>query len=119
MIEVQVRPEGDLPGVEDMVIRAGEAALRQAEQDPERLALTVVVAGDEELADLNQRYRGIEGPTDVLSFEAGEEDVTGELAGYLGDVIISADRARAQAEEAGHSVQEELALLVAHGVLHL
>ena len=119
MIEVQIRPTVLVPGIEETVTHAVQAAMRQAGREPEGLEVTVVLTGDEEVADLNQKFRGVEGPTDVLSFEVGGEDVTGELATYLGDVVISVDRARAQAEEAGHSVQAEIALLVAHGVLHL
>ncbi|NPV09369.1 MAG: rRNA maturation RNase YbeY [Anaerolineae bacterium] len=119
MIEVHSRPEANVPGAEKVVVRAAEAALRQAGRAPEGVDMTVVLAGDDEIAELNRRFRGVDSATDVLSFQTGDEDLTGELASYLGDVIISADRARAQAAEAGHPLEEELALLVAHGTLHL
>ena len=65
---------------------------------------------------LNKQFRGIDLTTDVLSFptEKGEKG-----PGYLGDVIISVQRAKVQAKEAGHSLSEELTMLVVHGVLHL
>ncbi len=84
--------------------------------------LTVLVTGDEEMGELNRRYRGVDSPTDVLSFSAGGE---GEFAvgpggaGYLGDVVISYPRAEEQAREYGHMVAEELNLLLVHGILHL
>lgn len=67
----------------------------------------------EELAELNQRYRGKAESTDVLSFPAlpGSE--------YLGDLAISLPHARAQAAEYGHTVVEEIQVLMLHGVLHL
>lgn len=80
--------------------------------------LGIVIADDEHLQRLNRDYRGIDAPTDVLSFPASEPDPeTGAL--YLGDVILSAPRAAAQASSAGHSFEAEAQLLVVHGVLHL
>jgi len=73
--------------------------------------------------ELNARYRGVDAVTDVLAFPArggDERFVEGpEAAGYLGDVVISYPRAAAQAAAAGHSVADELRLLVVHGVLHV
>ena len=66
---------------------------------------------DDGIRALNKRYRGKDKPTDVLSFCIADEVL-------LGDVVISIDRARAQAEEAGCGLDEELARLVIHGVLH-
>ncbi len=79
---------------------------------------SIVLADDEQLQMLNLQYLGIDAPTDVLSFPAGETDPdTEEL--YLGDVILSLSRASAQASAGGHTVQDELSLLVVHGMLHL
>jgi len=81
--------------------------------------LTLVIAGDDEIRDLNRRYRGVDAPTDVLSFADAEADMRLVEPVYLGDVIISYPRAEAQAASAGHPVAAELLLLVVHGVLHL
>lgn len=85
--------------------------------------LVVVISDDEALRDLNQRFRGLARPTDVLSFA---DDTKGPFSGgaagfprYLGDIVISLDRARAQAIEAGGSLEDELRVLTVHGVLHL
>jgi probable rRNA maturation factor len=84
-------------------------------------SLTIVLAGDSELVRLNREYLGVEGPTDVLAF-AHEGSVPGapdDMADYLGDVIISLDRAAEQARAAGHDLWREVATLAAHGTLHL
>lgn len=85
--------------------------------------LAIVVGGDAQVQELNRQYRGIDAPTDVLSFamlDGTPNPVSSpEAPFYLGDVIISYPRVLAQAAEAGHSAQEELSLLTVHGVLHL
>jgi probable rRNA maturation factor len=70
-----------------------------------------LVTGDAELRSLNLTWRGQDAPTDVLSFP-GE-------APYLGDIAISLARARAQAKRYGHSPEDEIRILMLHGVLHL
>jgi probable rRNA maturation factor len=78
--------------------------------------LTLVLTDDDQVHALNRQFREVDAPTDVLSFPAGDVDPdTGRL--YLGDVIISLPRALAQAEV--HSLEDELRLLIVHGVLHL
>lgn len=80
--------------------------------------LTIVLADDRQLHELNLDYLGVDAPTDVLSFPASETDPeTGSI--YLGDIAISVPRAAQQAEAAGHSVEAEAQLLVVHGTLHL
>lgn len=84
--------------------------------------LAVVVADDEVLHELNRRHRDVDAPTDVLAFPDethGPFVAAPGLPHYLGDVVISFQRAEVQAAEAGHDVQAELQLLVVHGVLHL
>ena len=75
--------------------------------------LTVTVSNDRRLHGLNRSFRGKDRPTDVLSFPYDEE------GGPIGDVVISVDRAAAQAGERGHSLQRELELLTLHGTLHV
>ena len=85
---------------------------------PSTAELTIIITDDAQLHDLNHQYRGVDAPTDVLSFPAGETDLdSGGL--YLGDILISYPRALAQATEGGHPIEDELQLLVVHGVLHL
>ena len=75
-------------------------------------AFHCLVTGDTELKLLNRRFRGKDATTDVLSFPS-------EGAGPIGDVAISLGRARAQARERGHSIENEISILMLHGVLHL
>lgn len=90
--------------------------------------LTLVITTDEQIRELNRTYRGLDEPTDVLSFAAQEsaphaEDVTfvaaPEAAMYLGDIVIAFPYAAANAAAQGRSVHDELSLLAVHGTLHL
>jgi len=83
--------------------------------------LTLTFADDEYVHDLNREYRGIDKPTDVLSFamrDGGDRRDDGEEL-VLGDVIISVDRATVQSRRFKRTVDREILKLVAHGVLHL
>ncbi len=81
-------------------------------------SVSVVLSDNTFLQSLNNEYRGIDKPTDVLSFPSGEV-LPGEKNKYLGDIVISLPIATQQAEDAGHSVENELTLLTIHGILHL
>src|SRR5262249_46651496 len=72
-----------------------------------------LLTDDPELRRLNREFRKKDYATDVLSFPAFEE------GGSLGEIAVSLDRARAQAKEHGHSVADEIRILMLHGVLHL
>jgi probable rRNA maturation factor len=80
--------------------------------------LTVVLTGDEELQRLNRQFLEIDAPTDVLSFPADFVDPDSHHP-YLGDILVSVERAQQQADLLGHSAGQELRLLIVHGVLHL
>lgn len=81
--------------------------------------LSILIAGDSKLRRLNRQYRDIDRPTDVLSFAQDSVHDPSGIPCVLGDVVVSADRAVRQARDAGHSLRDELMLLVAHGILHL
>ncbi len=85
--------------------------------------VSIVLADDKYIQELNSQYRGINRPTDVLSFalREGEEPeiIDGASEELLGDIVISLETAARQAEEYGHSLQRELAYLSVHGLLHL
>ena len=74
----------------------------------------LIVTDDEEIRELNRRYRGIDKSTDVLSFPLAPAP-----GAPLGSVVISADRAREVAQRLGHSPEDEFLLLFIHGLLHL
>jgi len=81
--------------------------------------VSVVITDDEHIRELNNEYRGIDKPTDVLSFPLLDLELAASGTVALGDVVISLERAVAQAEEFGHSVEREVGFLTAHSVLHL
>lgn len=113
-LEVILQKAGEAEGVED-----GEVAL--------------TFVDDKQIHELNLEYRGIDRPTDVLSFamnesldeeldivyELEEDEELHDMPEVLGDIIISLDRAKAQSEEYGHSVEREIGFLFVHGFLHL
>lgn len=85
--------------------------------------ISVTFVSDRRIRELNRAFRNIDRPTDVLSFPLGEngdydtDPETGAL--MLGDVVISVERALAQAEEYGHSAEREIVYLSVHSMLHL
>jgi probable rRNA maturation factor len=79
--------------------------------------LSLALVGNEEIRELNRRYRNKPTPTDVLSFPADE--LTGPRARLLGDVIISVEQAEAQAKRAQRTLEAEVEWLLIHGILHL
>jgi probable rRNA maturation factor len=120
-VEIQVEPAFAGRVVEGKLAQIVYTVLEQ-EQQPEGTELTLVITDDEQIRALNRSYREIDSATDVLSFPSSEGPafVTPEgLPPYLGDVIVSFPTALAQATEQAHSVDEELALLIVHGCLHL
>jgi len=119
-IEVQIAPA--FAGIlsEERLQKVAEAVLKS---EGEAGQACLVVTDDDELQTLNRNYLGIDAPTDVLAFstreDAGPFVVAPEAQSYLGDVILSYPRALAQAREVGHSVDQEIDLLIVHGILHL
>lgn len=88
----------------------------------ENSELSVTLTDDEHIHALNKKFRGIDRPTDVLSFafhESDEPEILDSEVDVLGDVIISLERAKVQAEEFGHSFLREVIFLEVHGLLHL
>lgn len=98
-------------------VRAAVLAALAAQGYASACEITVRVTDDAELRALNARYRGIDKPTDVLSFNAQPASEVSARDPYLGDIVISMERCRAQAKR--HTAEAELALLVVHGALHL
>jgi len=81
-----------------------------------------LIAGDDTLRRLNREFRGMDHVTDVLSFPASPQltkSPPAKTGGTLGDIAISLPRARAQARRLGHRAEEEIRILMLHGLLHL
>ncbi len=101
----------DVATVLEMLLRERGQAGRDA---------TLVIVDDERIARLNERDRGVAGPTDVLSYPTWEPtDVGYPAVPHLGDVFVSLDTAARQAASAGHDLDTEVATLAAHGLTHL
>ena len=85
--------------------------------------VSVTLTNNTYIHQLNKQYRGIDRPTDVLSFALNESEEPeiedGPDVNVLGDLIISVERAQEQAADYGHSVRREVAFLTVHGMLHL
>ena len=81
--------------------------------------VTVAFVSDRAMRELNRRWRGKAGTTDVLSFPSGQEEFEKGEGASLGDVVISAEQAARQAEEHGLDFEGEVAQLILHGLLHL
>jgi probable rRNA maturation factor len=118
---VDVEPEAD------WLQKVVEATL-QAENVPATAEISLVITGQERIQELNREYRLQDRPTDVLSFsmqENREEEEPAAFIGppdgllHLGEVIISYPQAVIQAQERGHSIRKEMAILIVHGVLHI
>lgn len=96
-----------------------------AEDVPADAEATLAFVDDDEMASLNEEYRGKEGPTDVLSFECDGLDDSfalpdgADLPFELGDIVIAPDVAERQTVLFGTTFESELSLLVVHGMLHL
>jgi probable rRNA maturation factor len=86
---------------------------------PPEAELSVLITGDEEIAELNQRYLNRHGPTNVIAFPQQEGELAGLTPGLLGDVVVSLETARREAAENGLDGGEHLIRLLIHGLLHL
>ena len=132
-IEYEAEKKLELPF--ETIIREIVLAALDYEECPYEAEINVILTDNEAIRVMNKEYRGLDAPTDVLSFplvdynvpsdfnhvEDAVEDYfnpeTGEL--MLGDIVISVDKVEGQAESYGHSQTRELAFLVAHSMLHL
>lgn len=88
----------------------------------DNVTFNIIIVDNEEIHRINKEYRGIDRPTDVISFALEDEKdmmLSEEVGRILGDIYISIDKCRSQAEEYGHSFLRELAFLSVHGFLHL
>lgn len=131
MVDIILENEQDaLPVTEEIastIRRVCERTLESEECDFDA-QISVTLTDDETIREINKANRGIDKPTDVLSFPLLEFDENGVADGeyetdgecvMLGDIVISMERAARQAEEYGHSLLREAAFLTAHSMLHL
>ncbi len=108
-----------------MLIRRAIEETLAYEQYNNDAEVSVTLTDSEGIRDLNLRFRGIDAPTDVLSFPLfdfeGETDEppVDEIQNMLGDIVLNLERTQTQAEEFGHSFAREAAFLTVHSMLHL
>lgn len=113
----------------DLVRSAVKAALEYMDF-PLKSEVSVMFTDDEEIHELNRLHRGVDRPTDVLSFPLFEYDENGDIIEddldfnpngemILGDIVISMETASRQAQEYGHSFEREIGFLTVHSMLHL
>ena len=108
-----------------MLVREAVEATLDYEQYGNPCEVSVTFVDDEEIHELNKKFRGVDKATDVLSFPlfdydgTSEEPPVDEMLGMLGDIVLSLEHAEAQAREYGHSFEREVAFLTVHSMLHL
>ena len=126
MIEVNYNAISELPNEEKLIKEVVSRVLEEEKVLPE-VDVYITLTNNEEIHKINKEYRDVDRPTDVLSFPMYERDeIAGlkndtddEIEKILGDIIVSIEKVREQAEEYGHSFERELAYLVTHGMLRL
>ncbi len=117
-VEIFVQTEDnikELETVEKVLYKAIE------KEKLENVSFNLIIVNNDYIHELNRTYRKIDRPTDVITFALEDEDtiiVPGEER-ILGDIYISIDKAKEQAEEYGHSLLRELSFLAVHGFYHL
>ena len=124
---------GGLPAVDRRLLRSRAARLlrelsrnaakpsetRKAKPLPARSELSILLADDAAIAELNQGFRGKRRPTDVLSFSLLEGEYADYRGALLGDVVIGIETAARQARSRRRSLDDEVTRLLIHGILHL
>ena len=126
-MDITIKVESETLAVEDDLESEIERAVELIGDlyDAADCEVSITLTDDAHIHDLNREYRGIDRPTDVLSFALHESDEPeiifddGDHVDALGDIVVSVERARAQALEYGHSFKREIIFLIVHGMLHL
>ena len=124
-VDLELEVEAGVPDVWDREgMDALVTAIIERELGAGAYTLSLHLVGEDTIHELNREHREVDAPTDVLSFSLHDPDgmrfvMPPDQPAPLGDVVVSHPHVLAQAEEYGHSVQRELAYLVAHGLLHV
>ncbi len=106
------------PELIDLIRYAVRTSL-ETETYPAAAEVSVTLVDNAQIHRLNRKFREVDRPTDVLSFPLFEEEPGLEGRVMLGDIVLSLERAKEQAEEYGHSFEREVAFLTVHSMLHL
>jgi len=115
-IDLRVHPKFSARVGRTRLQRVAQKTLRA---EKSRATLTIYITTNAEIRKLNRQFHATNAATDVLAFPMQPNDALPHLQHYLGDIIISYERARVQARKAGWRIADELDLLAVHGILHL
>ena len=115
-MEILIRNTQSIPVNQKSLVETAKKLL-QTEGCPDSCEVSVLLTDDTIITELNRKYLDKDRPTDVLSFYQAKEPE--ERTDLLGDVVISVETAKHQADERNKSLDDELDLLLAHGLLHL
>lgn len=118
-IDISAESEGwtKIPGVEACVRRAAEAAMIDNEAPPSEIS--VVLSDDEHIRELNKHHRGMDKPTNVLSFPPARVKTPAGMPRFLGDIVLAFETVAREAADESKTIENHLSHLVVHGVLHL
>lgn len=117
-VQIVVQVAGDIALPLSRVEEAVTWVLRKHTTAP-GAGVSIVITSDDAVREFNRQHRGIDRPTDVLSFAADPSPVPDDDIVYLGDLILALPHIQRQAATEGHAWQDEIALAVVHGTLHL
>lgn len=106
-----------IPDLEALVRRAAEAAMLDNEAPPSEIS--VVLSDDTHIRELNKHHRGMDKPTNVLSFPPARTKTPAGMPRFLGDIVLAFETVEREAAEETKPIENHLAHLVVHGVLHL
>ncbi len=119
---IELQASADISGIDMRSLERLAARALKLQDVPNPSELSILLADDATVRELNRRYRDTDAATDVLSFAQMEGEVFArpeESPPHLGDVVISVETARRQGDEHGVALQDELSHLLVHGILHL
>ena len=124
-MEILISAEPEEPGFPHELEECVRNAVEKVGElyDATDAEVSITLTDNTHIHELNRDYRGIDRPTDVLSFALNESEepeiLDGPEMNILGELVISVERAQEQAIEYGHSLRREIAFLTVHGMLHL
>lgn len=109
---------------EELIQKVIFECFKTEKMENSKLYISITLTNPENIRKLNSEYRNIDKETDVLSFPMFEKEEIEEIKNLqyeevLGDIVISIDRVKEQAEEYGHSFERELSYMLVHGFYHL
>lgn len=117
-MDIQIRTRRKIPGLEPGMIKR-KLNLVLEDLDCREGELSILFTDDRHMAEMNTRYLGKKGPTNVLAFPMSSDLDPDVVSGMLGDIVVSVDTAIQESKETGEDLPETIYRLVVHGLLHL